>query len=315
MKIITNDLGADRMDRVQQIAPQANFVITTDHQHTLREIADADVLWGHRITPELIDQAQKLRWVQVSHVGVEALMFPELVNSDVVLTNARGTTGINIAEHVMALILAFGRTLHITVKRQMEKVWEIRPNLPVMEIAGDTIGILGLGGIGLQVAKRANAFDMRILAVDPVATEKPNYVEDLWRADQLHQMLRQSDFLAICCPLTPQTQGIISTTEFGVMKETAFLVNIARGRIVDQPALIEALQTNQIAGAGLDVTEPEPLPAGNPLWEMENVIITPHHAGQSPKSAPRIFQVLCENLKRFCNNQSLISVVDKRQWF
>ena len=117
MKIITNDLGADRMDRVQQIAPQANFMITTDHQHTLREIADADVLWGHRITPELIDQAPKLRWVQVSHVGVEALMFPELVNSDIVLTNARGTTGINIAEHVMALILAFGRTLHITVKR------------------------------------------------------------------------------------------------------------------------------------------------------------------------------------------------------
>jgi len=138
MKIITNDLGADRMDRVQQIAPQANFMITTDHQHTLREIADADVLWGHRITPELIDQAQKLRWVQVSHVGVEALMFPELVNSDIVLTNARGTTGINIAEHVTALILAFGRTLHITVKRQMEKVWEIRPNLPVMEVAGDT---------------------------------------------------------------------------------------------------------------------------------------------------------------------------------
>jgi phosphoglycerate dehydrogenase-like enzyme len=184
-----------------------------------------------------------------------------------------------------------------------------------MEIAGETIGILGLGGIGLQVAKRAKAFDMRVLAVDLVLTEKPDYVESLWVPDQLHQMLQQSDFVVICCPLTPQTKGIISTAGFGMMKETAFLINIARGRIVDQPALIIALQTKEIAGAGLDVTEPEPLPEDNPLWEMENVIITPHHAGQSPKSAPRVFHVLCENLKRFTTNQPLISVVDKTQWF
>ncbi len=315
MKIVTNNLSSDNLDQVRQIAPHTDFVITSDYEDTLREIEDADALWGHGITPELVRQASQLRWIQVNHVGIESLMFLELVNSDIVLTNARGTTGINIAEHVMALVLAFTRTLHITIKRQMEKVWEIRPNLPVMEIAGETIGILGLGGIGLQVAKRAKAFDMRVLAVDPVLTEKPDYVESLWVPDQLHQMLQQSDFVVICCPLTPQTKGIISTAGFGMMKETAFLINIARGRIVDQPALIIALQTKEIAGAGLDVTEPEPLPEDNPHWEMENVIIAPHHAGQSPKSAPRVFHVLCENLKRFTTNQPLISVVDKTQWF
>ena len=282
MKIVTNNLSSENLDRIRQIAPHIDFVVTTEAEETLREIEDADAFWGYGITPEFVRQASKLRWVQVNYVGIEALMFSELVNSDIILTNARGTTGINIAEHVMALILAFTRTLHLTIKRQMEKVWEIRPNLPVMEIAGETIGILGLGGIGLQVAKRANAFDMLVLAIDPVLTEKPDYVEGLWEPDQLHRMLQQSDFVVVCCPLTPQTKGIIGATEFRMMKETAFFINIARGEIVDQLALITALQTKEISGAGLDVTEPEPLPENNPLWEMENVIITPHHAGQSP---------------------------------
>jgi len=315
MKIVTNNLSSDNLDRVRKITPHIDFVVTTEAEETLREIEDADAFWGYGITPELVRQASKLRWIQVNYVGIEALMFSELVNSDIILTNARGTTGINIAEHVMALILAFTRTLHLTIKRQMEKVWEIRPNLPVMEIAGETIGILGLGGIGLQVAKRANAFDMLVLAIDPVLTEKPDYVEGLWEPDQLHRMLQQSDFVVVCCPLTPQTKGVIGATEFRMMKETAFFINIARGEIVDQLALITALQTKEISGAGLDVTEPEPLPENNPLWEMENVIITPHHAGQSPKSASRVFHVLCENLKRFVTNQPLISVVDKTQWF
>ena len=198
MKIVTNNLSSENLDRIRQIAPHIDFVVTTEAEETLREIEDADAFWGYGITPELVRQASKLRWIQVNYVGIEALMFSELVNSDIILTNARGTTGINIAEHVMALILAFTRTLHLTIKRQMEKVWEIRPNLPVMEIAGETIGILGLGGIGLQVAKRADAFDMRVLAIDPISVEKPDHVESLWKPDQLHRLLRQSDFVFVC---------------------------------------------------------------------------------------------------------------------
>jgi len=315
MKIVISRLSDKELGAIHTIAPHVDFVSTTTHEETVREIADADALFGHWVTPELVRRAKKLRWIQVGYVGVEGIMFPELANSDIVLANARGTTGINIAEHVMALILAFSRTINILVKRQMEKVWESRANLPVIEIAGETLGIIGLGSIGLQVAKRAHAFDMRLLAVDPTQTEKPDYVESLWKLDRLHDLLRQSDFVAICCPLTPETKGMMGAAEFRVMKPTAFLINIARGKIVDQAALVEALRTKEIAGAGLDATDPEPLPQDNPLWEMDNVIITPHHAGQSPKAPGRVFDLFCENLKRFVTGEPLINVVDKTRWY
>ena len=315
MKIIIPNLSEEDLDTVRGIAPHVGFVVTASAEETQREIEDADAIFEHGVSPEMIRRAKKLRWIQRGGVGVEGLMFPELVNSDIVLANARGTTGINIAEHVMALILAFSRTINILVKRQMDKVWESRANLPVLEIAGETLGILGLGSIGLQVAKRAHAFDMRLLAVDATQTEKPDYVESLWRLDRLHEMLEQADFVSICCPLTPETEGMMSSAEFRVMKPTAFLINIARGKIVHQPALIEALRAGELAGAGLDVTNPEPLPKESPLWEMDNVIITPHHAGQSPKAPRRVFELFCENLKRFVAGEPLINVVDKTRGY
>ncbi len=315
MKIVISRLSDKELNAIHTIAPHVDFVSTTTHEEAVREIADADALFGHWVTPELVRRAKKLRWIQVGYVGVEGIMFPELANSDIVLANARGTTGINIAEHVMALILAFSRTINLLVKRQMEKVWESRANLPVIEIAGETLGIIGLGSIGLQVAKRAYAFDMRLLAVDATQTERPDYVESLWKLDRLHDLLRQSDFVAICCPLTPETKGMMGAAEFRVMKPTAFLINIARGKIVDQAALVEALRAKEIAGAGLDATDPEPLPQDNPLWEMDNVIITPHHAGQSPKAPGRVFDLFCENLKRFVVGEPLINVVDKTRWY
>jgi phosphoglycerate dehydrogenase-like enzyme len=315
MKIIIPNLNEEDLNTVRAIAPDVNFVVSASAEETQREIEDADAIFEHGVSPEMIRRAKKLRWIQRGGVGVEGLMFPELVNSDIVLANARGTTGINIAEHVMALILAFSRTINILVKRQMDKVWESRANLPVIEIAGETLGIIGLGSIGLQVAKRAHAFDMRLLAVDATQTEKPDYVESLWRLDRLHEMLEQADFVSICCPLTPETEGMMSTAEFRAMKSTAFLINIARGKIVDQPALIEALRAGKLAGAGLDVTNPEPLPKESPLWEMDNVIITPHHAGQSPKAPRRVFELFCENLKRFVAGEPLINVVDKTRGY
>ena len=315
MKIIIPNLNEEDLNTVRGIAPDVNFVVSSSAEETQREIEDADAIFEHGVSPEMIRCAKKLRWIQRGGVGVEGLMFPELVNSDIVLANARGTTGINIAEHVMALILAFSRTINILVKRQMDTVWESRANLPVIEISGETLGIIGLGSIGLQVAKRAHAFDMRLLAVDATQTEKPDYVESLWRLDRLHEMLEQADFVSICCPLTPETEGMMSTAEFRAMKSTAFLINIARGKIVDQPALIEALRTGELAGAGLDVTNPEPLPNDSPLWEMDNVIITPHNAGQSPKAPRRVFELFCENLKRFVAGEPLINVVDKTRGY
>ena len=316
MKIVTSfDLSSDNLSYAHTIAPNARFVVATTEEDKRREIEDAEAFFGFGLKPDMISKARNLRWIQFSSVGVESILCPELLNSDIVLTNARGATAINISEHVLSLILAFARTLHTSMKNQMNKFWENFRNLPVLEISGDTLGIIGLGSIGLQVATRAHAFDMRILAVDPTQTEKPDDVESLWKMDRLHDLLRQSDFVAICCPLTPQTKGMMGAPEFRAMKPTAILVTIGRGQIIDQAALAEALQTQEIAGAGLDVTDPEPLPSDSPLWEMDNVIITPHHAGASPKSWTRIFNLFCENLQRFVADEPLTNIVDQARGY
>lgn len=316
MKIVTSyDLSTENLSLAHAVAPGAHFVEAATDEDKMREIEDADVFFGFGIKPEMIGRAKKLRWIQLSSVGAESILSPELLDSDIVLTNARGATAVNISEHVMSLVLAFTRTLHISIKNQLDKFWEDFRNLAVLEISGETLGIVGLGSIGLQVAKRAHAFDMRILAVDPTQTEKPDYVESLWKMGRLHDMLAQSDFVAICCPLTPQTKGMMGAPEFHAMKPTAILVTIGRGQIINQAALVDALQTKEISGAGLDVTDPEPLPKDSPLWEMDNVIITPHHAGASPKSWVRIYGLFCDNLRRFVAGESLINIVDQTRGY
>ncbi len=311
MKFLVPPMDKEALEQLQAAAPSVHIAIANDRQDALEKIVDADAAYNF-VTPELIKAGKKLRWVQVPSAGVEGYLFDELVESDIVLTNAKGLYGIHIAEHVMALILSFSRAINILIRRQMDEIWESRANLPVTEIAEQTLGVIGLGGIGLEVAQRAHAFGLRILAIDPTQTQQPDYVEHLWRSDKLHDMLRKSDFVAICCPLTHQTRQMMGEEEFKNMKPTAYLINIARGGIVDQEALIKALQSKEIAGAGLDTTTPEPLPKGNPLWQMENVIITPHMAGQSPYSGRRLMALLCENLKRLVAGKPLLNVVDKK---
>ena len=311
MKLLVPSMGEQVLNQLREVAPTVEIVVAENKDDALNKVVDVDAVYG-TVTPELVKAGKKLRWVQVTSAGVESYLFPELVESDIVLTNAKGVFAIHIAEHVMAFILSFGRAINLLIHRQKDEIWESRANLPVIEITDLTLGIVGLGGIGLKVAESAHALGMRILAVDPTQTHQPDYVEHLWRLDKLHDMLKESDFVSICCPLTPQTRHMMSTEEFKCMKPTAYLINIARGGIVDQEALIKALEAKEIAGAGLDVTEPEPLPEGNPLWQMENVIITPHMAGQSPVSSRRLMKVFVKNLKRFVNGEPLLNVVDKK---
>jgi len=311
MKLLVSPMGEEAMSQLREVAPTVEIVVAKNQDDALNKIVDVDAAYGFA-TPELIKAGKKLRWVQVGSAGVESYLSPELVESDIILTNAKGVYAIHITEHVMAMILSFGRAINLLIHRQKDEIWESRANLPVIEINGLTLGIVGLGGIGLEVAKSAHALGMRILAVDPVQTYQPEHVEQLWRLDNLHDMLKESDFVSICCPLTPETKNMMSTEEFKCMKPTAYLINIARGGIVDQEALIKALEAKEIAGAGLDVTVPEPLPKGNPLWQMENVIITPHMAGQSPVGSRRLMKVFTENLKRFVNGEPLLNVVDKK---
>ncbi|MCZ6680927.1 MAG: D-2-hydroxyacid dehydrogenase, partial [Candidatus Poribacteria bacterium] len=218
----------------------------------------------------------------------------------------------NIADHVMGYILMFARGFHIYLRRQLERKWE--KSIPIIHLADQTLGVIGLGGIGTAVAKRGAAAEMRIIATNAVEVEKPNFVDALWGTDRLNDLLAESDFVVSCVPHTPETVKLISTDGLKLMKETAYLINISRGVVVDLADLTNALQDGEIAGAGLDVFETEPLPADHPLWGMENVIITPHTAGVGPYSANRRIEIVKENLRRFVAGEPLRSVVDKQRW-
>ena len=183
------------------------------------------------------------------------------------------------------------------------------------ELAGLTMGIVGLGGTGRELAKRAYGFGMRIVAVDPKEVDVPDTVEACWKMDRLSDLLDQSDVVAVCAPLTAETEGMFDRRAFARMRNHALLINVTRGRIVDEEALLEALRSGAIGGAGLDVTPREPLPVDHPLWQMENVIVTPHAAGGSPNRMDRVVDLFCENLRRLLAGQPLLSVIDKRKGY
>ena len=300
-------------DRIREADSQVNVVVCNDDATALREIADADAFYG-RITPELLAAAGRLRWIQSPAIGLERTMFPELIAHPVVLTNPRGIFADDIADHVLALLTGFARGLPRLLRFQLQRDWHPQ-DYQVMHLPDCTVGIVGLGGIGSAVAKRAASFEMRVIAVDARRTDRPSEVSELWPASRLHDLLGQSDFVVICAPETPETRGMIGSTAFEAMKSSAYLINIGRGKIVQLNALVEALRAGQLAGAGLDVFETEPLPADHPLWGMENVVITPHVAGVGPYTVERRHQIFLENVRRFVAGEALLNVVDKAQWF
>lgn len=306
--------GEEKLAKLRAVSPQLDIVTAATDQEALEKIADAEGLFGWA-TPELVRAGNKLRWIQVPSAGVENCMFPELIESDITLTNARGIYGVQLGDHVMAFILAFSRCLNVLFARQQQRVWESRDNLTSHELLGTTLLIVGLGGAGTETAKRARPFGMKIIAVDLVEKQKPPYVDELHPAEALDEQLPRADYVAVCCPLTHRTRKLFGKAQFERMKPTAYFVTVARGGIVDTDALVAALKNGQIAGAGLDVTDPEPLPEDHPLWSMPACIITPHCSGQSPGAAERLFDILCENLHRFAADKPLINVVDKREGF
>ena len=314
VKLVLAGLEDPRLpERIREVSSQVNVVVTHDDATALREIADADALYG-RITPALLAAAGKLRWIQSPAIGLERTMFPELIAHSVVLTNPRGIFADDIADHVLALLTGFARGLPRLLRFQLQRDWHPQ-DYRVMHLPDCTVGIVGLGGIGSAVAKRAASFEMRVIAVDARRTDCPSEVSELWPANRLHDLLGQSDFVVICAPETPETRGMIGSAAFQAMKSSAYLINIGRGKIVQLNALVEALRAGQLAGAGLDVFEIEPLPADHALWGMENVVITPHVAGVGPYTGERRQQIFLENVRRFVAGESLINVVDKAQWF
>ena len=267
---------------------------------------------GYRGIESYLGADSKLRWVQSYSAGVEGFLgVPELRDSDVVLTNAKIIQGPEIADHALGLLLNFTRNLK-AFNARMPEGWNTERELPMIELSGKTALVIGLGGIGTQIAQRAAAFGMTVIATDPKDIPMHRDVAYVGKPDELEDLLPRADVVFSAVPHTPATEGMIGAREFELMKEGVYLVNISRGKIVDTDALVSALRSGKVRAAGLDVTDPEPLPSDHALWTMSNVTITPHVATVSDRIAERRMQLLRENIARFATGRPLRNVVDKQ---
>lgn len=285
-------------------------------QITQDDAADIDILYGHP-SREILEMAPKLKWIQASSAGVEFVArIPELVNSDIILTNTRGAHGPSIGEHTFALLLAMTRHIPESLDQDRRHHWE-RGALyrTAREIGGLTMGIIGFGALGKGVAMRAPAFDLKVLAVDAQAVDGAGLVEEVWPVSRLDDLLAASDIVVVTAPLTPETHHMIGAEQLARMKHDAYLIVVSRGGIVVEDALIEALKDGKLAGAALDVTEQEPLPADSPLWETPRLLMTPHLAGASARKERRCVEIFKENLLRYQQGDALINVVDKSRGY
>ena len=312
--MIVPSIDADQRARILEAAgPGSTLVETKDPKRQAEEIVDTDALFG-RVSNDVFLKARRLRYYQSIGAGVDAILTPELVRSDVILASEKGGVGIHLAEHAFALLLGLTRGLHTAIRRadygDRESI-----RLVQRELYELTMGIVGLGGTGRDVATRALAFGMRVLAVDVEDVPTVPGIAALWKTDRMNDLLAESDVVVICLPLTKATHHLFSRDLFRRMKRTAILINVTRGAIVYGDDLVKALDEGLIWGAGLDVTDPEPLPSGHPLWTHPRVIVTPHTAGGSPRRAGRVIDTFCENLKRMRSGQPLVAIIDKEKGY
>jgi phosphoglycerate dehydrogenase-like enzyme len=284
------------------------------------DLRDAEIIFTISLPPEQLAGARKLRWIHAPSAAVHQLLFPELVTSEVVVTNSREVHGPAVAEHVMALIFALAKKIHQAAVLQQKHIWGQEAiwnqGAGSREIAGATLGLIGVGSIGRRVAQMGSAVGMRILAVrGQVEKGRPEGVAAVFAPSSLDEMLRQSDYVVLAAPLIAATHRLINADRLAVMKAEACLINVGRGAQVDEAALVEALRTRRIAGAALDVFEREPLPADSPLWSVENLLITPHTAGLTEKLWHRHYDFFSGNLRRYLAGQPLRFVVDKQKGY
>jgi len=282
----------------------------------MRDIADADAAFG-TLPPEALAAARRLRWLQAPQAAPPAgFYYPELIAHPVVVTNFREIYNDHIGAHIMAFVLAFARGLHYYLPQQIDR--EYRPrrlDTGVVHLPEATALILGAGGIGSEAARLCHAFGMRVIGVDARRTDPPQGMAELHRPERLDALLPQADFVIMTIPHTPATEGLMDRERLRRMKPSAFLINIGRGMTVRLDDLVAALKAGEIAGAGLDVFEIEPLPAEHPLWTAPNVLITPHTAGFGPYLDDRRLDILLDNCRRFALGKPLRNVVDKAAWF
>ncbi len=307
-------LGETEMAELRAAAPSLQIVFPA-REKLAAEIVDADAIIGP-VTREQLRAAKKLKWVQVTSAGVENyLAMPELKDSAITLTNMKIVQGVEIADHAFALLLGLTRHIDTAVAAKATETWSGATFNRLQELNGKTAVVVGLGGIGMQISVRAKAFGMTVIGVDPKDVPTLPFLDRTIWPDRLETVLPQADVVFIAAPHTPQTEKMFQAPQFAKMKRGGIFICVSRGKIYDPMALAEALQSGHLAGAGLDVTDPEPLPKGHPLWKAERVIITPHIAGRSDGEGPRYFEIYKENLARFARDEPLRNTVDKQKGY
>ncbi len=311
-RIVVRAESPARLAGFRQAAPGVEFVAAKDEAAALALIADADALVGF-CEPDIVAAGKRLRWIQLFTAGAgPCSAIPEVRKRGIVVTNMQRISGPEIAEHSLAMLLAFTRGLNAWLPHQGKAKWnqDAFPMEKMWELKGRTMLVVGLGGIGTELAVRANGLGMRVIATRASAAEKPSFVDYVGRPDELLRLAGQADVVVNCTPLLPSTTRMFDARFFAAMKPGGYFINVGRGKSVVQDDLVAALKSGQLAGAGLDVTDPEPLPAGHPLWQLPNVIITPHVAATSDRVFARVFLLAQENTRRYVAGERLLSVVD-----
>ncbi len=307
MKVLVYHRDAETYDAlIRERFPELDVFATRKEDLLPQHIVDADVLVGFRFPSELFREAKRLRWIQTTGAGVDKFSVARDSLRGVIVTNTRGIHAQIMADYTFGAITALQWNLPRAIRNQQRKEWNRVDTRP---LTGMTLGLVGLGAIGGEIARRAEVFGMKVIGVrrTPAPVEA---VDQIFGPERLTEMLSFSDFVVLTIPATPETYHMIGRPELSAMKRTAYLINISRGRTVDEPALVEALQQGVIAGAVLDVFEQEPLPAESPLWSLENVIITAHIAGSLHNYANYVMEIFSENLSRLRTGLPLRNVVD-----
>jgi phosphoglycerate dehydrogenase-like enzyme len=315
LTFLAGELTDEQKAELTKVAPDVRIVSGLTRQTAMEHAAEADGIDGRFATPEFIQKAPKLVWVQSMSAGVDRYLGNKvLMEADrIVLTNMRAVHGPAIADHAMAMLLTLTRDLRFYEKAQAAGKWtDESPQVRPVALQGRTMLVVGIGGIGTEIAQRAHGFGMKVIATRRSDTPAPAYVERVGKPEDLMKMLPEADVVAICVPLTTETAGMMNAAAFSAMKPGAYLINIARGRIVDTDAMMTALESGRLAGACLDVTDPEPLPEGHALWRQKNVVITPHVAAEADLTETRHWELFRENVRRFGAGEPLLNCVDKK---
>lgn len=330
--VIFPAVDSTRLAAVRAVAGPLEVVNADTEDQAARAMALATAFFG-KVTPRLLAEGRQLRWVQAPIASMERFLFPELVEHPCAVTNMRGIYCDPIADQVLGYMIAFARQFLTYFRHRQERRWspvggeQTRQDFAFgpgvvsdidrahATLAGATLGIVGLGSIGREIVRRAVAHRTRVVAIDPLVAAAPEGVEWVRPPRELSQLLEAADYVVVCAPHTPETAGWFGAEQFRAMRPGAYFINVGRGAIVSLDALVEALRSGSIAGAALDVYETEPLPVEHPLWNFDNVILTPHVAGFGLGIAARHLEVLLENLQRFVAGEPLIHVVDKRAWY